>query len=173
MAATPDSAFIATFLLVLPDVLPIPHGSTWTRYLEEPEPLLEGVEMRPLLHLEPVQPVTGGGGRNFVSLRFWQLRDEQAATPEFLYRSVLAARVAKIINPEEIADPDKLLQMSLPEDHDPYRTVVEAVTFVAQKAQLSRSDSKPDALTRCIEVLLDFHRSYRVRASKQALRGGA
>ncbi len=166
MAATRDSAFIATFLIVLPDVLPVPHGSTWTRQLEEPEPLLDGVQIRPLQHLETVEPVAQERGHNFASLKFLQVRDEQAATSEFLYRSVLAAKVAKALNPDGVGDPDHLLQTSLPEDDEPFRTVVEAGTFVAQESELSERDGKPDPLSRCIDVLLDFHRSYRVRANK-------
>lgn len=154
-----DEPFIATFLLVLPDALPVPHGSTWTRQLDEREPLLDGVEMRPLKHLE--RAVHDEEGYNFVSLRFWQVKDDQAGRPEFLHRTVLAARVGKALNPEATGDPDDLTGLEL-DTHEPYRTVVEAGTFVARNAELTAGENKPDPLTRCIDVLTEFHRSYRV-----------
>lgn len=161
-----DEPFIATFLLVLPDALPIPHGSTWTRLLDEREPLLDGVEVRPLMNLERVVPLPDDAeGHNYVSLRFWQVRDDQAGIPEYLHRTLLAARVGKALNPEATGDPEDLTKVEL-ENYEPYRTVVEAATFVARDSELNAGENKPDPLTRCIEVLTDFHRSYRVMAHK-------
>lgn len=159
-----DSAFFAVFLLVLPDVLPLVHGSTWFRELDLDEPLLSGVELRPLPHLKrSAGSRVQSSGRNFVSLRFWQAKDDQARIPELLYRSMLAARVAKALNPESIADPDALPQTDH-EGHEPTRTVVEAVTFVAHEEQLVSTPSRVDPLSRCIDVTCEFFNAYRVRA---------
>lgn len=165
-APSHDDAFIAVFLLPLPDALPVPHGSTWTRQLDEREPLLDGVDLRPLAHLERAVPLPSDAqGHNFVSLRFWRVKDDQAAVPEFTYRTLLAARVGKALNPDVQGDPDDFAKIPL-EDYEPYRTIVEAVTFVACDEQLVASEGKPDPLTRCIDVLTGFHRSYRVQARK-------
>src|SRR4051794_31759483 len=119
--------------------------------------------MRPLEHLQPVQPVDKSDGRNFVSLRFWQVRDDQADVPEYLHRSRLAARVAQALNPERASDPEGLAK-SHPQGSEPYRTVVEAVTFVARPQDFLATEDKPDPLSRCIQVLISFHRAYRVAA---------
>ncbi len=154
---------LVLYLFVLPDPLPIEHGSTWTRRLDEVEPLLDGQEVRPLEHLRPAQPSQGSEGRNFVSLRFWQVRDDQADVPEFLHRSRLAGRVAQALNPEAVRDPDGLAEPR-PEGSEAYRTVVEAVTFAARPEDFLATEDKPDPLTRCIQVLIAYHRAYRVAA---------
>lgn len=159
-----DEACFAVYLLVLPEPLPITHGSTWTRRLEEREPLLDGVELRPLEHLAPM-PDPDPEGHNFVSLRFWQVLDEQAEIPEFMHRMRLASRVAEALNPNMGHAPENLDALR-PDDHQPYRTVVEAVTFVARADGLIATDMKPDPLSRCIQVLTAFHRAYRVAARK-------
>lgn len=157
-----DEPFIATFLLVLPDALPITHGSTWTRQLEEGEPLLDGVKVRPPVNLDHVVvSPEDGEGHNFVSLRFWQMHNDQVTTPEYVHRSLLAARVSKALNPESTADPEALVDAKL-NDYEPYQTVVEATTFVARDREMIAGEDKPDPLTRCIDVLTGFHRSYRV-----------
>lgn len=153
------ASLLVIYLLVLPDPLPIAHQSTWTRKLDEREPLLEDVEFRPLAHLSPVGDPGDAGGNNFVSLRFWQVRDDQADVPEFVYRTRLAARVAEILGPGAAPDPDQLLIAENPES---YRTVVEAVTFVARPDEFIATEDKPDPLTRCVRVLIGFHRAYRL-----------
>ncbi len=52
---------LVLYLFVLPDPLPIEHGSTWTRLLDEVEPLLVGRETRPLERLRPAQPSEASG----------------------------------------------------------------------------------------------------------------
>ncbi|RBY92673.1 hypothetical protein [Blastococcus sp. TF02A-30] len=157
-----DEPFIATFLLVLPEPLPIAHGSTWTRQTEDREPLLDGVEVRPLEHLRRIEPVDEDAeGYNFVSVRFWQVPDDQEDVPVFLHRTRLAGRVAHSLNPEAVRDPEGIAE-AWPNDHKPYQTVVEATTFVAGSADLEGTATRADPLTRCIEVVTDFHRAYRV-----------
>jgi hypothetical protein len=159
-----EAATLAVYLLVLPEPLPIAHGSTWTRQLDEREPLLDGAELRPLEHTPP-WPDNYPEGHNFVSLRFWQVVDDQAVIPEFMYRMRMAERVAQALNPDAMQKPERLEDLR-PDDHAPYRTVVEAVTFVARPDDLIGTDSKPDPLSRCIHVLTAFHRAYRVATRK-------
>lgn len=129
--------------------------------LEEPEPLLDGVELRPLRDLARLATTRGQGeGRNFVSLRFWQVRDDQAVRPLYLHRSLAAAQVANALNPNATGDPEFLSVTDL--DVESSITVVEAGTFVASNSELTAGDGKPDPLTRCVDVLTEFHRSYRV-----------
>lgn len=161
---SPSDPVLAIFLLVLPDPLPIEHGSTWTRQLDEREPLLDGQEMRPLDHLPPAEWARGDEGYNFVSLRFWQVRDDQADVPEFDHRSRLAGRVAQALNPDAVPNPDELVEHYSTEPSEAYRTVVEAVTFVARPDDLVATEDKPDPLTRCIDVLTQYHRAYRLAA---------
>lgn len=152
---------MAIFLLVLPDALAVSHGSTWTEQMEEREPVLDDVDIRPLQHVHGGLPRSEGAvGRNFVSLRFWQMRDEQSASPEFLYRNFLAARVGNALNPETMGDA-AMMEDAEGAGYEPYRTVVEAVTFVACEAELRASESKREPLTRCIDVLTQYHRAYR------------
>lgn len=91
------------------------------------------------------------------------MRDDQADTPEYLHRTLLAARLGAALNPEMTGDPEVLAKTGLG-NHEPFQTVVEAVTFVARDSELHATEDKPDPLTRCIDVLTDFHRSYRVIA---------
>ncbi len=104
-------------------------------------------------------------GHNFVSLRFWQVLDDQAEIPEFMHRMRMADRVAQALNPDAMRKPERLEDLR-PDDHAPYRTVVEAVTFVARPDDMIATDNKPDPLSRCIHVLTAFHRAYRVAARK-------
>lgn len=152
---------LAIYLLVLPEPVLLPHGSTWMRQLDEREPLLDGQEMRPLMHLPAAKWSRGSEGYNFVSLRFWQVRDDQVDIPEFFHRTRLADRVAQALVPDMSRDPDDLARMGA-EDSGAYRTVVEAVTFVARSDDLFASADKPEPLTRCINVLTGYHRAYRV-----------
>jgi hypothetical protein len=48
----------------------------------------------------------------------------------------------------------------------PYRTVVEAVTFVAHPDDFHPTDTKPDPLSRCTMALTEFHRAYRAATRK-------
>ncbi|NGP09341.1 hypothetical protein G6038_28485 [Rhodococcus sp. 14C212] len=46
-----------------------------------------------------------------------------------------------------------------------YRTIVEAVTFVACADDLIATEMKPDPLTRCLDALFEFHRAYRIASN--------
>jgi len=158
-----DEPVLLVFLLGLPDPLPVAHGSTWTQQTDYREPLLDGQEMRALPHLPPANWSRGGEGYNFVSLRFWQVLDDQADVPEFVHRFRLAGRVAQSLTDSEGLDPEGQGESLLPKS-EAYQTVVEAVTFVAQADDLFATPEKPDPLTRCIDTVLEFHNAYRIAA---------
>ncbi|WP_454299961.1 hypothetical protein [Salana multivorans] len=155
---TEDAPRLATFILVLPEALPIPHGTTWTTDVDEPEPALSEVAVVPV---RDAPETWTNSGWNFVSLKFWQAVDDAAGPWEYAHRTALASRVlCELTGRDDPLDPTTI---SEPDEQPPVRTIVEAVTFVAREADFYATDDKPDPLTRCIDVLLDFHRAYRVR----------
>lgn len=153
--------FQATYLLVLPDPVPVPHGTTWSHEVDEDEPLLEGTEIAPVDGLEPIV----NSGKNYVSLKFWQLHDDKALPSELEYGGVLASRVLSMLT--GLGDAIPFSREAGEGLEQPFRTVVEAVTFVAKEDDLVSAGGKPDPLTRCIDVLLSFHRAYRLATHKQ------
>lgn len=158
-----DGPFQATFLLVLPETLPVSHGTTWMSEVGEKEPLLEGLEMRPGPDLLPVP----SSGRNYVSLKFWQV-PEPARKPNDLEAGAIAASevLSALTGSEGPTLRDTLTVDMETSDRQQFRTVVEAVTFVANSEGMTASDVRPDPLTRCIDVLLSFHRAYRLHTNR-------
>ncbi|MGW5918479.1 hypothetical protein ACWFPY_05760 [Nocardia fluminea] len=151
--------YLKGFFVLLPDALPIPDGSTVTFYTDEPEPLLESVAMAPMETLPPVSDKFSG--RNFVSIRFLQMRDPIRTAME-ADNEILMHAVHRICKG---AEGDRKFSSSYDSDKDDrLRTVVEMVTFVAKSEDLIATAHKPDPLTRCLTKLFEYHRSYRLLA---------
>lgn len=141
---------LAVFLIALPDPLPVAHGSVWSRVVDEVEPTLENVAQQSM----PDFPLMDSSGHNFVSLRLWQVKEPSVAafTPNMIaIQKVTAALLDRTDMPEMPASPD-----------EGYRTVVEAVTYVSSPEALQETEDKPDPLTRCVNVLIDQFRAYRL-----------
>ena len=102
----------------------------------------------PAQHLSPIE----SEGRNFVSLKFWQIPslDTDPFHPIKVVLDAITGHETKGVN----ATPSS--STSTP----PYQTVVEAVTYVNTHPE--GKDESDDDLTRCIEVLLSYHRAYRL-----------
>ncbi|MEE2061515.1 hypothetical protein [Rhodococcus artemisiae] len=154
--------YLQGFVMILPDGIPIPDEATWTFETDELEPLLDDVHFAPTASSRAPIP-SDGVGHNFVSLRFWQVDDESESPfgTDFRHLSKAFDRV----HPSE--DRNAALESSdaaYTADLDRHRTVVEAVTFVASTEDLIATATKPDPLTRCLDVLFEFHRAYRVAA---------
>ena len=151
----PDPPYLKGFFVLLPDAMPVPNGSTWSFFTDELEPLLEGAAFSPASHMPPAR--VSGGGRNFASIRFLQV-DDPSEAKLMTDHDVLRRAVDRIV---ETADRGALGSLPPPALNQ-YRTVVELVTFVAQEADLTATDNKPDPLTRCLDIFLEFHRAYRL-----------
>lgn len=150
-----DPPYLKGFFVVLPDAIPVPDGSSWTFFTNEPEPLLDGARYTPIAR---AGPNTLREGRNFVSIRFLQVSDNTDAQlisdHQILTRAV--DRILKANSQGSVSLPGVNL--------DRHRTVAEMVTFVASTENLVATNDKPDPLTRCLTALLKFHRAYRVLA---------
>lgn len=134
------------FVLLLPDPVPLPHGSTWTHELDLPAPGLEGVARQVTADTPTREPA----GFNFVSLKFWQVREASA------HSYSAASRVV-----DAISSTVRLSDSAGPQTEDAYRTVVEAVTWVEDSSDREEASR---ALDRCVDELLALHRSYRLGA---------
>ncbi|NKR29130.1 hypothetical protein GS504_03890 [Rhodococcus hoagii] len=151
------------FVMILPEGIPVPDQTTWGFMTDELEPLLDGVEFRPTVSVRAPVP-SDGVGRNFVSLRFWHVEDDTDSPFETDLRHLFKAF-------ERIHPPDgRTSSPSQPPEDEierpvRYRTVVEAVTFVASNDDLLATVDKPDPLTRCLNELFSFHRAYRATAA--------
>lgn len=142
---------IRIYLIVLPDAVPIPHGSTWFSDTGPDEPDLAGLDLAPV---EGVAPKSSNG-RNFVSLKFWQVPEEQGeiAREGTAIDSVIAAISGEAVSGRALDSPEL----------EARRTVVEVATYVSRRRSRRRSQNlQPDPLTRCVDVLLDFHRAFRL-----------
>lgn len=127
--------------------------------MDEREPLLDEAHFAPIAKF--ADHSWSAKGNNFVSLRFWQVVEDVA--PLFLRRAEAADKVAQSVMGE--AHPPLRERVATDEEESElaqYVTVAEAVTFVARPEHLNASEEKPDPLTRCIDVLMDFWRAYRV-----------
>lgn len=151
----PDPPYLKGFFVLLPDAMPVPNGSTWTFLTDELEPLLDGMVFSPAPHLPPTS--VDGPACNFASIRFLQV-DDPSEAELVADHNVLRRAVERIVETADHDSPDPLPPPAL----NRYRTVVEMVTFVARKADLTTTDTKRDPLTRCLDVLLEFHRAYRL-----------
>lgn len=150
MANASELGALRVYLLLLPDPIPVPPGSTWTRELDLPAPELEGTMFAPAQHLSPIE----SEGRNFVSLKFWQIPslDTDPFHPIKAVLDAITGRETKDID----ATPSSSTSTPL------YQTVVEAVTYVDSRPE--GENESDDDLTRCIEELLSYHRAYRLAA---------
>jgi hypothetical protein len=139
---------LVAFAIPLRDPLPVSHHTTITRSLAE-----EISEALPMVVTSggPQLPTTAQG-HQFVSLRFWQLQVDRTADEQLL----VDASMAVLDSPEaDDVEPNT--------DHgDDYRTIVEAVTYVASPEDLTATEDRPDPLTRCLTVLFDMVRAYRL-----------
>jgi hypothetical protein len=170
------SPYLATFLLVLPDRLPVGHLSTVTVETDELAPYLEGAEQRILENLPVIRRAPGQPAHNFVSLRFWQVHEEAGQIDELAARTQLATRVLDALMPRGTATVpfDSLAgKWAESESGDMFGTVVEAVTSVPDGGPEGTAvgheegDALRDPLQRCIEVLVEYQRAYRVAAHVQ------
>lgn len=154
--------YLKGFVIILPEGVAIQDQTTWGFETDELEPLLDGSLLIPVESCPAPLP-TDGVGRNFVSLRFWQVDDEE--------ESPFAIDLKHLFKAFERVHPpvDRNSASSVPVDTvtglTRHRTIVEAVTFVASADDLVATATKPDPLTRCLDALFDFHRAYRVIAS--------
>ena len=146
MANEDDSGELLIFVLLLPDPVPLPEGSTWTHELDLLAPGLDSIERR----ITVDGPAREPSGFNFVSLKFWQVREASEHTYSAASRVVDA--ISGVARQQETAGPP-------PEDR--YQTVVEAVTWVEDGAN---EEEASQALDRCVDKLLVLHRAYRLGA---------
>ncbi|MFI9406879.1 hypothetical protein [Nocardia sp. NPDC052316] len=143
--------------MILPDGIPVPDQTTWSFETDELEPLLDDVTFAPVDGMTSLP--SDGVGRNFVSLRFWQVEDE--TEPPFNVDANHLLKAFSKVHPGMHQTPEPKTKVSTTPR---YRTAVEAVTFVASNDDLVSDGTKPDPLTRCIDKILDWHRVYRVFA---------
>jgi hypothetical protein len=148
--------YIKGFFVVLPDAIPVADRSSWTFITDELEPELDGVGVRAFPNLPPFG--VGKPGRNFVGIRFHQIRDDALSPLEADHR-ILNLAVDRIHRPGEAPEPGPA-----PIGLQRYRSVAELATFVADVADLVTTPTKPDPLTRCLAKLFGFHAAYRVLA---------
>lgn len=135
---------LLTYVLLLPDPLPIPHGSTWSYELDIAAPGLSGFTQRPT----PEGPPWDTHGSNFVSLKLWQASET---------RTDAHAAVSRVV--DSIIGTERAESHPSSREEETYRTVVEAATWVDDETD---EDETEIALTRCIDKLLALHRSYRL-----------
>ncbi|UDF21581.1 hypothetical protein [Rhodococcus qingshengii] len=153
---------VVGFMILLPDPIPIPQKATWFTLTDESAPELRGTAQTPEAGLDPIH--LDDEGRNFVSLRFWQMRDDSPIP--FSHENELLMKAFAAMHPrdhndlhpddpslgDETADDLELIQR--------YRTVVEAVTFY------SAEPTEVTPIDRCLKALLQFHRAYRMMADQ-------
>jgi hypothetical protein len=120
--------YIKGFFVVLPDAIPVADRSSWTFITGEPEPELDGVGVRAFPNLPPFG--VGKPGRNFVGIRFHQIRDDALSPLEADHR-ILNLAVDRIHRPGEAPEPGPA-----PIGLQRYRSVAELATFVADVADL-------------------------------------
>ncbi|CAG7637403.1 hypothetical protein E143388_07891 [Rhodococcus opacus] len=149
--------------MILPGGIPIQDQTARSFETDELEPLLDDVRFVPTAGCRAPMP-SDGVGRNFVSLRFWQIDDESESPFETDLRHLFKA-FDRLHPPADrnaaLASTGVVEEADIPQRH---RTVVEAVTFVASADDLIATATKPDPLTRCLDALFEFHRAYRVAA---------
>ncbi|MEU9537507.1 hypothetical protein [Streptomyces mirabilis] len=142
-----DQPIVLTFLVALPYPCPMPHGAIVGRHFTEELRGLQGASMR----VSPETPdlPDEATGHNFVSLKFWQVKERMPAGDMHLDA---LSQVAV-----EIAGGEPFVPAEEPESEiDSYRTVVEMVT--AQNADVWAVDEQAavcEALNRCFDVLSD------------------
>lgn len=144
--AEPGLGVLSVFVIPLPEYVPIPHGTVWTKELDVEVPELADFEFA----IAPDGP-TRAGGKNYVSLKFWQVIDEPGPT---IHTQRLAAKVVDQLTGQPSAEPQG--GPPRPSGLENCLTVVEAVTYVPVDGSTS------DALTNCVEAIIDFHLAYRI-----------
>lgn len=159
-----EPPYLKGFVMILPASVPLPDQAIWSFDTDELEPLLDGQGFAPTASSPGPLP-SDGVGRNFVSLRFWQIEDTYQVPFEADLSHLFAAfnrvhpRQTGTIAPTAPPPSAAAAGMS-----PRYRTAVEAVTFVARAEDLTATATKPDPLSRCLEKLFQWHRAYRVVA---------
>lgn len=150
------------FTILLPDPIPIPQKATWFTSTDESAPELRETEQIPQSGVDPIH--LDDEGRNFVSLRFWQMRDESPIP--FAHENELLMKAFAAMHPGDRDNPhpdDSGLGDETADDlelEERYRTVVEEVTFHSAEP----TSSTP--IDRCLKALLQFHRVYRMMADR-------
>lgn len=155
MPEEPEGPLVVTYLLTLPHPVPIQDMATHTVMGDEEEPFLEGVEY------SPVQGVTTGEarGRNLVSLQFLQHREESNTAMARQLRAMRAV-VEHVVGTGNLTDPPRDKGVEAAPDTT---TLVLAATFARDREHIEESETRPDALTRCIDTLLKTHRALRLQ----------
>jgi len=153
----PLRPLVHSYLFPLPDPLPIPHGSTFAKITGPVEPALAGMSLKATATTPPwLTPPDGSTDRqNMVSLRFWQVK--QPGSGDYNSEWGPVVKVADAISGE----PEREWQPPPPMPTDGMCTVVEAVTFHDHTRDQTEYRLQ-DPLTRCIEVLLNYFRGYRI-----------
>ncbi len=136
---------LVVFFLEIPDVVAVPHTTTFMFELPEVLDFLKGVGYSPDIQTPP-RP--NPDGRNFVSLKIWQVKVTAGADPAVTH--VIDAVVPK--ENQGIAESPT----SAPPDPRAYATIIEAVTALSAPSdgEISR------ALDNCLTALQDFLRAY-------------
>ncbi|WP_186626559.1 hypothetical protein [Rhodococcus sp. BP22] len=149
-------------MILLPDPIPIPQKATWFTSTDESAPELRETAQIPQSGVDPIH--LDDEGRNFVSLRFWQMRDESPIP--FAHENELLMKAFAAMHPGDHDNPhpdDSGLGDETADDlelEERYRTVVEAVTFHSAEPTASTP------IDRCLKALLQFHRAYRMMADR-------
>lgn len=162
-AATAERAWprLVVFFVALPEPLPVSHGSTYSKMFDELIPEWAETEVK-VTSDGPI--LKEAGGRQFVSLKFWQVREPPPQTDRIIQTSV--SRVVDTVLGVTRDDSDLPPDLAPEEEH--YRTVVEMVTAVtrdpawAVDSPVEERGSAADPFTRCLAFLQDVYRTYRL-----------
>ncbi|WP_140394458.1 hypothetical protein [Streptomyces recifensis] len=141
-----SAPLLLTFFVALPVPCPLQHGSVVSRLLEETLRGWEDIEVRATDGSFPLDE--NQRNRNFVSLKFWQLK-ETVDVADSLHG------LLQVVH--EVTGLGEAPEERVPLSQDTYRTVVEMVT--AQNGDtLSDMDSAlREAFARCFSVLYDVY----------------
>lgn len=153
--------YLKGFVIVLPDSVPLPDQAIWSFETDELEPLLDGQVFAPTVSSNGPIP-SDGVGRNFVSLRFWQVEDTNKVSFETDLDNLFAA--FDRVHPGQMLETEARTSTEEAGLPPRYKTAVEAVTFVAKPEDLVATAVKPDPLSRCLDKLFEWHRAYRAIA---------
>ncbi|WP_262849500.1 hypothetical protein [Mumia quercus] len=147
---------LAVFVIALRDPLPLPHGATFTRELDERIGVLRPTALQVEDDPRSERVPAGTEAHQIVSLKIWQLRQEGTDEDRELIRRAFAVLEHLTGEPAAVHSP------AGPPAEEDYRTVVEAVTFVESPDDVAEERALDDVLTRCLRTLFDVVRAYRL-----------